>query len=402
MTLKRLIFATVLLVCGFAAGLVLTGRMPSASDTAAQPETEQARPAAAPSAGASSSAAVAGTLPDFSRVAQQTVPAVTNISSQTIVRRSNSPFANDPFFQYFFGDNDDLFGSRRGIQSSLGSGVVVTPDGYILTNNHVVAGEGGRINIRNLPEITITLDDKRELHAKIVGVDAATDLALLKVDARGLATIPWGDSSKLKVAEWVLAIGTPYQLDQTVTLGIVSALGRRVGISAYEDFIQTDAAINPGNSGGALINQRGELIGINTAIYSQSGGYQGIGFAVPSNLARRVMNELIQFGEVRRGSIGYVEYAPMTTRMAEQMGVRGAHGAFVSALRRNSAAYRAGIEPGDIIVSFNGERVADPSQLERLIQDAPIGGTATVGVIREGRELQLKVPIQSTAAGRGD
>jgi Do/DeqQ family serine protease len=398
MSVKRLIFASILLVCGFAAGLVLTGRMRSADDIGAQPPAAQT---AQKSAAASSAAAVTGGLPDFSRVASQTVPAVTNISSLQVVRRSNSPFANDPFFQYFFGREEDLFGSRRGVQSSLGSGVVVTPDGYILTNNHVVVGGGG-INVGNLPEITIAFDDKRELRAEIIGVDTATDLALLKVDAKGLPTIPWGDSSTLKVAEWVLAIGNPYQLDQTVTLGIVSAVGRRVGISAYEDFIQTDAAINPGNSGGALINQRGELVGINTAIYSQSGGYQGIGFAVPSNLARRVMNELIQFGEVRRGSIGYMELAPVTSRMAEQMGAPGVHGALVSALRRSSAAHRAGIQPGDIIVAFNGQKIDEPSELQRLIQDARIGSTASVGVIREGREIELKVAIQSTAARAGD
>lgn len=402
MTLRRLVFATVLLVCGFTAGLVLTGRMPSSTETIARPAApaSDAQPAAQ-SSGAASAVAV-GSLPDFSRVASQTVPAVTNISSLQIVRRSNSPFANDPFFQYFFGDENDLFGSRRGVESSLGSGVIVTPDGYILTNNHVVAGEGGRINARALPEITIALADKRELRAKLVGVDPATDLALLKIDAKGLPTMAWGDSSKLKVAEWVLAIGNPYQLDQTVTLGIVSAVGRRVGISAYEDFIQTDAAINPGNSGGALVSQRGELVGINTAIYSQSGGYQGIGFAVPSNLARRVMNELIQFGEVRRGSIGYVELSPVTSRMADQMGAPGVQGVLVSALRRNSSAYRSGIEPGDVIVSFNGQRIDDAGQLQRLIQDASIGSTATIGVIREGREMNIKVPIQSTATRAGD
>jgi serine protease Do len=393
MTIKRLLFAAVLLVCGFAAGLVLTGRMRSATETTAQPA---AAPTAAQTAGgASSAAAITAGLPDFSRVAGQTVPAVTNISSMQVVRRSNSPFANDPFFQYFFG-GEELFGSRRGVQSSLGSGVVVTPDGYILTNNHVITGEGGRINVRSLPEITIALADKRELRAEIVGVDPPTDLALLKVDAKGLPTIPWGDSSKLKVAEWVLAIGNPYQLDQTVTLGIVSAVGRRVGISDYEDFIQTDAAINPGNSGGALVNQRGELVGVNTAIYSQSGGYQGIGFAVPSNLARRVMNELIQFGEVRRGSIGYVELAPVTTRMAQQLGAPGVHGALVTRISKGSAAYRDGIQPGDIIVSFNGQKIDDPSQLQRAIQDAEINKRAKIGVIREGRRVDVPVTIQST------
>jgi S1-C subfamily serine protease len=207
--------------------------------------------------------------------------------------------------------------------------------------------------------------------------------------------MPWGDSSKLKVAEWVLAIGNPFQLNQTVTLGIVSALGRRnVGISAYEDFIQTDAAINPGNSGGALVNARGELIGINTAIFSQSGGYQGIGFAVPSNLARRVVSDLQQFGEVRRGSIGYVEIAPLAAREAGDQG----RGVLVQRMRRDSAAYDGGIRPGDIIVSFNGTMITDGSQLSRLIQDSRIGDTAAIGVVRDSRRVELKVPIRSASA----
>jgi Do/DeqQ family serine protease len=396
MSAGRVLVATLLLVCGFAAGLVLTGRMRATDETLAQTTAPPA--ASAKAAGTSGQVpAIPATLPDFSRVAGQTVPAVTNISSQQLVRRSNSPFANDPFFQYFFGGDDDLFGSRRGVQSSLGSGVIVSPDGYILTNNHVIAGEGGVLNVRNLPSITVAFGDRRELAAEIVGADAATDLALLKVDAKGLPTIPWGDSSKLKVAEWVLAIGNPFQLDQTVTLGIVSAVNRRVGISAYEDFIQTDAAINPGNSGGALINARGELVGINTAIYSQSGGYQGIGFAVPSNLVRRVMQDLIAFGEVRRGDIGYVEFAAVTTHVAEQLGAPGAHGALIAQMTRNSVAYRAGLEPGDIVVAFNGQRVEDAGQLKRFIQDAKIGSTAVFRVIREGRETDIKVPIRSSA-----
>ena len=224
--------------------------------------------------------------------------AVTNISSVQVVRRSASPFANDPFFQYFFGDQGEMFGRSRAEQS-LGSGVVISSDGYVVTNNHVIGDD--------VAEVTVTVGDHRDVKAKIIGVDSWTDLALLKIDATGLPVIPWGDSSKLKVAEWVMAVGNPFSLNQTVTLGIVSALGRaNVGITQYEDFIQTDAAINPGNSGGALINSRGELVGINTAIFSQSGGYQGIGFAVPSNLVRRVVDDLQKFGRVRRGSIGYV------------------------------------------------------------------------------------------------
>ena len=418
MTAPRLLLALVLLACGFAAGLVITGRTPDANDgpqgnaaqsTATQNTASQAAALqdAAPQDAASQDAvlpaatpAVPGvtvTLPDFSRVAEQTVPAVANISSQQVVRRQNSPFANDPFFQFFYGNRDDVFGSRRRVERSLGSGVIVSADGLVLTNNHVIAGESGRISLSQLPAVSVTLGDNREVEARIVGVDRATDLALLKIDVGRLPTIPWGDSDQLKVAEWVLAIGNPFQLDQTVTLGIVSALGRtNVGISAYEDFIQTDAAINPGNSGGALVNTRGELVGINTAIFSQSGGYQGVGFAVPSNLARRIVNDLNQYGEVRRGSIGYVEIAPLSTRAADQLGVPDAMGVLIQAMRRDASAYAAGLRPGDVIVAFNGTDVVDGGQLSRQIQDAPIGSTATATVIRSGEQLELSIPIQST------
>jgi Do/DeqQ family serine protease len=391
MSTRRLIIALVLLTCGFAAGLVITGRMRQTTDAGAQNPTVQEPQVVAPAP-----TAAAAALPDFSSVAERTVPAVANISSLQVVRRQNSPFTNDPFLQFFFGDADDVFGPRRGVERSLGSGVVVSREGLVLTNNHVVAGESGRIS-RQLPAVTVTLGD-REVQAQIVGVDPATDLALLKIDASNLPTVPWGDSSKLKVAEWVLAIGNPFQLNQTVTLGIVSALGRtNVGISTYEDFIQTDAAINPGNSGGALVNARGELIGINTAIFSQSGGYQGIGFAVPSNLARKVVNDLTQFGEVRRGSIGYVEIGPLSTLTAEQLGVGDARGVLVQAMRRDAAAYGAGLRPGDVIIAFNGTAITDGGQLSRLIQDARIGSTATVAVIRDGRRLELQIPIQRSS-----
>ena len=393
-TRRRVVLSLLLLLCGFASGLVITGRMRNTSDAVAQ---APASPAAAIAPVVPGRAATAPAFPDFTQVAERTVPAVANISSTQVVRRPNSPYSNDPFFQ-FFGGQDDVFGSRRGVQSSLGSGVIISSDGYILTNNHVVAGESGRISLRQLPAITVSLEDKREMKAEIVGVDPSTDLALLKIAARNLRTMPWGDSSKLKVAEWVLAIGNPFQLNETVTLGIVSALGRKnVGISDYEDFIQTDAAINPGNSGGALVNTRGELIGINTAIFSQSGGYQGIGFAVPSNLARRVVDELQKYGEVRRGSIGYVEIAPLTAEMAAQLGVQSGGGLLVQGMRRDSSAYQAGIRPGDVIVSFNGTAVTDGGQLSRMIQDTKIASTAVVVVIRDARRIELKIPIQSTA-----
>src|SRR3990167_1495924 len=302
---RRVTALLLLVIAGFLGGLVLTGRMRSASDGAAEP------PAAPPAQSSRPGApAAASPLPDLTGVAERAIASVTNISSTQIVRRSNSPFANDPFFRDFLGD--DPFGYREQRAQSLGSGVVVSPDGYVLTNNHVVREQGAEVK-----EVRVVLPDKRDLLARIVGVDEDTDIAVLKVYARGLPTMPWGDSSKLKVAEWVLAIGNPYQLSETVTLGIVSAVGRtNLGVSTFEDFVQTDAAINPGNSGGALVNTRGELVGINTVIFSQSGGYQGIGFAVSSNLARKIFNDLRQYREVRRGSIGDVRYLPLTTQMA--------------------------------------------------------------------------------------
>ena len=251
-------------------------------------------------------------------------------------------------------------------------------------------------------EIKVALPDKRELRGSVVGVDPATDIALLKIPATGLPAVSWGDSSKLQVGEWVLAIGSPFQLSQTVTAGIVSATGRaNVGIADYEDFIQTDAAINPGNSGGALINGRGELVGINTGIVSQSGGYQGIGFAVPSNLARHVIDDLMKFGQVRRGTIGgIVTIDALTPDLAAELGVPSTDGALVNTMTRDSEAYDVGVRPGDVIVGFNGQSVDDPSQLFRIVADARIGSTATIKIIRTGRTIEFKVPIVADTRGR--
>ena len=280
-----------------------------------------------------------------------------------------------------------MFGRNRAEQS-LGSGVVISADGLVVTNNHVLGDD--------VAEVTVTVGDHRDVKAKIIGVDSWTDLALLKIDRTGLPVIPWGDSSKLRVAEWVMAVGNPFSLNQTVTLGIVSALGRaNVGITQYEDFIQTDAAINPGNSGGALINARGELIGINTAIFSQSGGYQGIGFAVPSNLVRRVVDDLTRFGRVRRGSIGYVDVIALTGRLADELRAPKSDGVVVNQMSRDSAAYKNGLEPGDIILSVNGTTVVDPSQFTRMIADSSIGSTARVEVLRDGKRSTLRIPIEA-------
>jgi len=374
---------------GFVAGRVITGL---ADDGAGAPQaTGAARPVTTPGP-----VAAGATLPDFTRIAERTVPAVASISTRQVVRRQPSPF--DSFFG--FGD-DDFFGGGSRVQSSLGSGVVVGADGYVLTNNHVVTGEQQRVSLRDL-NITVSLGDKRDVPAAVIGVDPATDLALLKIDAKNLPTIPWGDSSKLRIAEWVLAIGNPYQLNSTVTLGIVSAVSRtNLGISAYEDFVQTDAAINPGNSGGALVNARGELVGINTVIFSQSGGYQGIGFAVSANLAKRVLNDLRQYGEVRRGTIGYIQVLPLTPQLAQELSAPDTQGLVIAGIGRSAVeAYRAGLRVGDVLRTFNGTVITDAGQLYRLISDAAVGSTATLGLLREGTSVAVKVPIERPAASR--
>ena len=392
MTARRIAVAFLLLLCGFASGLVLLGRMHALDDASAQSPVQPRGQAPAVAVAAPAAAAAAtSVIPDFSRIAEQAVPAVVNVSSVQYTRRRLSPYANDPFFQIpdLFGDSREL-GPRRPFENSLGSGVLVSRDGYILTNNHVVTGDsGGRSGDI---EITVALADKRELRAKVIGVDRGTDLALLKIEGNNFPTLPWGDSKKLKVAEWVLAIGNPYQLSETVTLGIVSAVNRtNVGINLYEDFIQTDAAINPGNSGGALVNARGELIGINTAIFSQSGGYQGIGFAVASHLAQETLKDLQQYGQVPRGTIGGIAVTTLNPSLAARYSLPNTPGVLIY---RTSRQIRTGFEPGDIIVSFNGTEVNEDVQLIRLMGDAKIGSTATVVVIRDGRRMELKVPIE--------
>ena len=381
--MRRSVFALVFLLSGFAAGLVLTGRMRTADESAAAtapPHAPMAQPAnRAPS--------VPAALPDLSGVAARAVSSVMNISSLQLVRTPNSPAASDPLFQYFFGNRDDVFGYRNRVSQSLGSGVVVSSDGYILTNSHVVGDARA--------EVSVVMADKRELRAKIIGVDEGTDIALLKIDARGLPVLPWADSSKLKVAEWVLAIGNPFQLNQTVTLGIISALGRTLEgrLAMYEDFIQTDAAINPGNSGGALVNAQGELVGINTAIFSETGGYQGIGFAVPSNLARHVMDDLLKYGEVQRGTIPGVVISSLNAQLAEQLEAPDTRGALVTEMSRRSDAWDAGLRPGDIIIAFNARAIDDASQFQRMLADSKVGTTARLEILRQGRKATLSVPI---------
>ena len=389
--LRRFFLSVLLVVASFVAGMALTARTPSGSraEAIALPEAVPAA-AAAPAPAAPAPVVVAEGMPDFSKIAGEAVKGVANISSLQVVRTTNSPFGSDPFFRYFF-DDERAFGSRDRRSLSLGTGVMISPDGYVVTNNHVVGD--------NVREITIALSDKREIRGKVIGTDPATDIALLKIDVKGASVLPWGDSARLKVGEWVLAIGSPFQLSQTVTAGIVSATGRtNVGFAEYEDFIQTDAAINPGNSGGALINSRGELVGINTGIFSESGGYQGIGFAVPSNLARRVVGDLMKYGEVRRGSVGYLRVEKLTDQLANEVRSPTMNGAVVSRMMRDSESYDAGLRPGDVIVEFNRQKVDDPSQFFRLVADAKVGSTASIRVLRDGRAMDFMLPIVSSSA----
>jgi serine protease Do len=391
--LTRWLATGAILGVGFVAGTQVTGRLQSldADDPRATAAPTAAAPVVTPASTAQPIATAA--LPDFTQIAARTSPAVVNISSVQVVRQ-RSPFARDPFFGRMFGD--DLFlPPTRG--ESAGSGVIVSADGYVLTNNHVIGEQ-----LRGAQQsIKVILTDKRERPAKLVGIDPYTDLALLKITERNLPTVSWGDSGTLKVAEWVLAIGNPYQLGQTVTLGIVSGMNRTYDdVSAVVDYIQTDAAINPGNSGGALINRRGELIGINTWIYSQSGGDQGIGFAIPSNIARRVADELIKTGQVTRGSLGMMRLATISPELARDLNLRDTKGALVWEMSRSSSAYRAGLRPGDVVVSFNSKPVNDPAQLQRPVLEAPVGSVVTLGILRDGEPHQIKMQVESQGAVR--
>jgi serine protease Do len=329
----------------------------------------------------------------FTEVAKIARPAVVNIS--TVVKSESrtpmrSPFFDDPFFRRFFGEEFGEQFERRfqpkesPRQQGTGSGVIVSRDGYIITNNHVV--EQG-------DDIQVTLSDKRNFAAEIVGTDPKTDLALVKIDADNLPVLPWGDSGKLEVGEIVLAIGNPFGLNQTVTMGIVSAVGRaNVGIVDYEDFIQTDAAINPGNSGGALVNLKGELIGINTAIFTRSGGYMGIGFAIPSNMAKSIQTSLIQHGKVIRGWLG-VSIQDLTPDLQEQFDAPDQRGVLVSDVVEDSPAEEGGLKRGDIIRQYDSYEVKDSRHLRSLVAETQPDASVTIQVLRDGDEKQLKVRI---------
>ena len=316
----------------------------------------------------------------FSDAAKKAIPSVVNISATRQVRR-RSPLIDDPAFQRFFGER---FSLPPETQLSLGSGVIVSREGYILTNDHVVEG---------VTEIQVTLHDGRTVLGKTVGTDPDTDLAVVRISATGLTPVTFGQSDQARVGDVVLAIGDPFSVGQTVTMGIISAVGREIGpASPFGSFIQTDAAINPGNSGGALVDTAGNLIGINTLIFSRSGGYQGIGFAIPVSLAKRVMEQIIETGSVTRGWFG-VDVADITPELAESLGLKGTRGAIVGAIERGSPAEKSGIRLGDVIYSINGRTVPDVSSALNAIAEIPPGKSVPVKLIRRSQDLTVEVTV---------
>ncbi|MGH7339457.1 MAG: Do family serine endopeptidase, partial [Candidatus Rokuibacteriota bacterium] len=311
-------------------------------------------------------------------------PGVVNISARRTVdapEGMTNPFGDDErfnqFFRHFFGNQP-----RRPARS-MGSGFVINASGHILTNNHMVA---------NASEIRVKFSDGRELPAKVLGRDAKTDLALIKVEATGLPVIPLGNSGELQVGEAVMAIGNPFGLEQTVTTGIVSATGRVIGEGPYDNFIQTDASINPGNSGGPLINARGQAVGINTAIFTQTGGSVGIGFAIPIDLAKSVVAQLAASGHVVRGYLG-VSIQPMTGDLAKSFGISETAGALVSSVVEASPAAKAGVKPGDVITEYNGRKVARSEDLPRAVAETPVGREVPLTVLRDGKPVTLRVTV---------
>jgi serine protease Do/serine protease DegQ len=329
-------------------------------------------------------------------------PAIVTIASETIVKILRSPRIDpmEDFLRRFYGmpspkrGVDNVTTEERRVQNGIGSGVIISPDGYILTNNHVVTDERGN----QADAIIVTLQDNKEYSAEVIGRDPQTDVALLKIDAGTLPSLPMADSENLRVGDIVFAIGNPLGLDQTVTMGIVSATGRShlgiLGNEGYENFIQTDAAINQGNSGGALVDACGRLIGINTAIFSNSGGSIGIGFAIPVNMARNTMQGLLETGKVDRGFLG-VRISDLTSDLAEAFHLKKNQGVLVDSVEANSAAERAGLARGDVIVSVNGKSLESVKDLRLVIAQSRPGSTLPIVVIRKGKELSMKVTLGS-------
>jgi len=317
----------------------------------------------------------------FAPAAQKVIPSVVNVFTQQKVRTPTHPALEDPIFRYFFGDRLD---ERPREVSNLGSGVIVSANGYILTNQHVVEAAD---------EIQVALANGQTVPARVVGADPETDLAVLKIDANDLPAITFAQIDSLRVGDWVLAVGNPFGVGQTVTAGIVSALGRtHLGINTFENFIQTDAAINPGNSGGALVDAAGHLVGVNSAIYSRTGGSQGIGFAIPVSIARQVMEQIIKSGSVTRGWVG-IEVQDMTPELAESFNLKNVEGALIAGVLKGGPADAGGIRPGDILLAVNGDKVSNSASLLNLIAALKPGDTARLSVTRKQQSLDLKIQV---------
>jgi Do/DeqQ family serine protease len=349
-----------------AAAVIAVGTLPAGTHAATLPAAVDGQP-----------------MPSLAPMLTRVTPAVVNISSTTHVPVRDAYF-DDPMVRQFFGLPAT---PRERVEQSLGSGVVVdAAKGYILTNNHVVAGAD---------DISVTLQDGRSFKGKLIGTDPATDVAVVQIQASGLHALPMADSSALRVGDYVVAVGEPFGLGQTVTAGIVSALGRSgLGDSSYQNFIQTDASINPGNSGGPLVNLRGELVGINTMIFSPSGGNVGIGFAIPSNLTAEVMKQLIAHGKVERGSLGLQAQA-ITPRIAQALGLKQSKGVVVTGVGDGSAAARAGLQPGDVLTSLDGKPLQSVQQLRNTEGLLPLGSTLQLGIVRDGQPRQVSATLSA-------